>query len=278
MESLLKNLHLDDRKSDKPIDHAATPPPTAAPAKEGGVGGLLGKLGSALDAHISHGSSAPPAAQPAPQKEVKGEGLFDKISDAIGGHNSTPTPAPPPPAPAPKSTEEKIFGKISDVLGRKSTPPPPPPPPEPKKEGLDAVFDKLGDVISGKKPTQAAPPPEPKKEGIEGLFDKIGNKITGKDEPPPPPPSLIQKVSEVVIKTDDKPVEKPSGLGNKLNHALGGGAKGEAEEGRLDKAIDLFQEYVLKEGPQHHESAIEQAKDKKIADTLRNTLGIDKKN
>ena len=42
-------------------------------------------------------------------------------------------------------------------------------------------------------------------------------------------------------------------------------------------AIDLFQEHVLKEGPQHNESALEQLKDKQIADTIRKTLGIEKK-
>ncbi|KAF9032970.1 hypothetical protein BJ165DRAFT_1516463 [Panaeolus papilionaceus] len=242
MESLLKNLHLDDiKKSDKQAGHAATPPPSAAP---GGVGGLLGKLGGALDAHLNQGQPTQAAHHAPPQQAVKGEGLFDKISDALGGHHSTP--APPPPAP--------------------------------KKEGVDAVFDKLGGILGGSKPTAAAPPPEPKKQGVEGLFDKISDKITGKDEPPPPPPSFIQKVSEVVIKKDDKIVEKPSSLGDKLNNALGGGAKGEAKEGRLDKAIDLVQEYVLKEGPQHHESALEQAKDSKIADTIRNTLGLEKKN
>jgi len=37
----------------------------------------------------------------------------------------------------------------------------------------------------------------------------------------------------------------------------------------LDKAIDLFQERVLKSGDQSNESAAEQAKDKIIADTIR---------
>lgn len=34
-------------------------------------------------------------------------------------------------------------------------------------------------------------------------------------------------------------------------------------------AIDLFQEHVLKQGPQHNESAVEQLKDKHIADALK---------
>ena len=42
-------------------------------------------------------------------------------------------------------------------------------------------------------------------------------------------------------------------------------------------AIDFVQEHVLKEGPQNNESAIEQAKDKKIADTIRAAIGHPKK-
>ena len=42
-------------------------------------------------------------------------------------------------------------------------------------------------------------------------------------------------------------------------------------------AIDMFQEHVLKEGPQHNESAIEQLKDKQIEDTIRKTLGLQEK-
>lgn len=34
-------------------------------------------------------------------------------------------------------------------------------------------------------------------------------------------------------------------------------------------AIDLFQEHVLKQGPQHNESAVEQLKDKHIADAIK---------
>ena len=37
----------------------------------------------------------------------------------------------------------------------------------------------------------------------------------------------------------------------------------------LDKAIDMFQEHVLKQGPQNNESAIEQKKDDMIADAIR---------
>ncbi|KAJ3505228.1 hypothetical protein NLJ89_g7530 [Agrocybe chaxingu] len=54
-----------------------------------------------------------------------------------------------------------------------------------------------------------------------------------------------------------------------LNNALGGGAKGEKKEDVLDKAVDAFQEHVLKAGAQNNESAVEQAKDEQIANAIR---------
>ncbi|PVG02109.1 hypothetical protein CPB86DRAFT_682744, partial [Serendipita vermifera] len=59
------------------------------------------------------------------------------------------------------------------------------------------------------------------------------------------------------------------GLMGMVNNAFGGGQHGEAKEDKLDKAVDMFQEHVLKAGPQNNESAIEQAKDKQIADAIR---------
>ncbi|TFK65343.1 hypothetical protein BDN72DRAFT_773479, partial [Pluteus cervinus] len=56
---------------------------------------------------------------------------------------------------------------------------------------------------------------------------------------------------------------------DKINNALGGGAAGEAKEDGLDKAIDFVQEHILRQGPQRNESAFEQAKDEKIAQTIR---------
>ncbi|CAA7260952.1 unnamed protein product [Cyclocybe aegerita] len=207
MESLLKNLHIGEHKSEQ--DHAATPPPTAAVTQT---------------------------------QAKKDESIFDKLGDVLSGRKTPP----PPPAPVvqPKK-EESVFDKIGDALSGRKTPPPPVA--QPQKS--DSVFDKIGDALSGRK----TPPPAPPKK--DNLLDKIGDVLGGKKEEP----------------------AKPQGLMDKLNHHLGGGAKGEAEEGKLDKAIDLFQEHVLKEGPQHNESALEQAKDKKIADTIRNTLGLEKK-
>ncbi|KAK4450819.1 hypothetical protein QBC34DRAFT_66103 [Podospora aff. communis PSN243] len=59
------------------------------------------------------------------------------------------------------------------------------------------------------------------------------------------------------------------GLLDKLHGAVGGGPESEKKEDALDKGIDWVQENVLKQGAQHNESAAEQAKDKMIADAIR---------
>ncbi|KAH0555619.1 hypothetical protein GP486_006436 [Trichoglossum hirsutum] len=59
------------------------------------------------------------------------------------------------------------------------------------------------------------------------------------------------------------------GLGDKLNSAAGGGRESEKKEDYLDKGVDFVQERILGQGPQDNESAIEQAKDEKISDYIR---------
>ncbi len=112
----------------------------------------------------------------------------------------------PPPAPVPeKSGADKLLSKIGESLGGKHATPVPPP--APKAE--ESIFDKIGDVVSGHRTT---PPPAPAKE--ENLFDKLSTVISGKHE---------------------APVATHGTISDKINSALGGGKKGEAEEGKLDK-------------------------------------------
>ena len=77
------------------------------------------------------------------------------------------------------------------------------------------------------------------------------------------------------------------GIGNKLNSAAGGGKESEKNEDYLDKGsyssiythvvhslnplkgVDYVQEHVLGQGDQSNESAVEQAKDEKISDFIR---------
>ncbi|KAH7320396.1 hypothetical protein B0J17DRAFT_685574 [Rhizoctonia solani] len=67
----------------------------------------------------------------------------------------------------------------------------------------------------------------------------------------------------------EKPKEEGFSISGKLNELAGGGKKSEANEDKLDKMIDLYQEHVLKQGPQSDESAFEQAKDEQISDAIR---------
>ncbi|KAF8594801.1 hypothetical protein BDV93DRAFT_501730 [Ceratobasidium sp. AG-I] len=63
--------------------------------------------------------------------------------------------------------------------------------------------------------------------------------------------------------------EEGFSLSGKLNELAGGGHKSEAKEDKLDKLVDLYQEHVMKAGPQNNESAVEQAKDEQISDAIR---------
>ncbi|KAK4134049.1 hypothetical protein BT67DRAFT_353412, partial [Trichocladium antarcticum] len=59
------------------------------------------------------------------------------------------------------------------------------------------------------------------------------------------------------------------GFMDKLHGMAGGGPQSEKKEDALDKGIDWVQENVLKQGSQTNENAVEQAKDKAIAQTIR---------
>ncbi|KAF9460866.1 hypothetical protein BDZ94DRAFT_1323711 [Collybia nuda] len=163
-------------------------------------------------------------------------GLFDKLG-ALQSQIQSHSPASSPAAPK----HDNLLGKIGDVLHHASAPTPAPAPPSSMKhdDSLIGKIGKISNALSGEKPASA------QGKG-EGLLGKLNSAIGGKQEP-----------------------AKPQSLGGKLNHALGGGAAGEQKEDVLDKAIDLFQEHVLKQGPQNNESAIEQLKDKQIADAIK---------
>ncbi|KAL2200760.1 hypothetical protein P885DRAFT_74596 [Corynascus similis CBS 632.67] len=86
--------------------------------------------------------------------------------------------------------------------------------------------------------------------------------------------SLLQNATKSLRERDDKPQDQQSssdsgGLMDKLQGLAGGGTKGEQREDALDKGIDWVQEKILKSGPQDNESAAEQAKDRFIAQQIR---------
>ncbi|KAI0465601.1 hypothetical protein F4859DRAFT_375737 [Xylaria cf. heliscus] len=63
--------------------------------------------------------------------------------------------------------------------------------------------------------------------------------------------------------------EGSGGFMNKLNSMAGGGKESEKNEDALDKGVDWVQEHVLGQGNQNNESAVEQAKDERISDFIR---------
>jgi len=72
-------------------------------------------------------------------------------------------------------------------------------------------------------------------------------------------------------KQKEKEAQK-SWFASKVREMAGGGQAGELDEDKLDKAVDLFQQRILKEGDQSDESAIEQLKDEQIANAIRHSF------
>ncbi|KAF2973242.1 hypothetical protein GQX73_g246 [Xylaria multiplex] len=83
-----------------------------------------------------------------------------------------------------------------------------------------------------------------------------------------------------IVGGESKDEDKASGAKNqqegqsggflgKLNSLAGGGKESEKDEDALDKGVDWVQEHVLGQGDQSNESAVEQAKDEKISDFIR---------
>ncbi|KAK3379197.1 hypothetical protein B0T24DRAFT_522043 [Lasiosphaeria ovina] len=92
---------------------------------------------------------------------------------------------------------------------------------------------------------------EQKPSGAEGLLGKLSNFTNdGKED-------------------NDKESSSSGNLLDKLHGLAGGGPESEKKEDGLDKGIDWVQEKFLKQGAQDNESAAEQAKDKLIAETIR---------
>ncbi|KAK0725294.1 hypothetical protein B0H67DRAFT_570158 [Lasiosphaeris hirsuta] len=85
------------------------------------------------------------------------------------------------------------------------------------------------------------------------------NKITGDKHNQP----------QGTVHTQGQQSSGGGGLMDKLHGAVGGGTQSEHKEDGLDKGVDWVQENVFKKGPQTNESALEQAKDEKISDMIR---------
>ncbi|KAK0662039.1 hypothetical protein QBC41DRAFT_359756 [Cercophora samala] len=81
--------------------------------------------------------------------------------------------------------------------------------------------------------------------------------------------SIVSSATQSGQQQTQQPQSGADALLNKLHGVVGGGPESEKKEDALDKAIDLVQEHVFKAGAQTNESATEQAKDKFIADSIR---------
>ncbi|RWA14083.1 hypothetical protein EKO27_g1042 [Xylaria grammica] len=96
---------------------------------------------------------------------------------------------------------------------------------------------------------------------------------------------FVNKFTGGESKDDDKATgtknqeEQSGGFLGKMNSMAGGGKDSEKNEDVLDKGVDWVQEHVLGQGDQSNESAVEQAKDEKISDFVRDqykkTTGTD---
>ncbi|KAF9460886.1 hypothetical protein BDZ94DRAFT_1168771 [Collybia nuda] len=166
-----------------------------------------------------------------------------------------------PPPPTPMREDVNFIGKLSSVVGGDYCDVSVlVPPPTTKVEGL---WEKFGNTLRHPSTPKSAPePPKP-----EGLFGKIGEAL-GVKKPvhgPPKGEGLLEKINDG-IEGKHEELAKPRILVGKIDQALGGGAVLEKNEGL---AIDLFQERVLRQRLQDNESALEQLKDKGIADGIK---------
>lgn len=128
-------------------------------------------------------------------------------------YDSTPS-QPTHTQPEHQSLFDKFGDAVDTLSGKTHTPPPPPPP---KKS--ENIFDRINDALN----FGEAPPPPPPPPKSEGIFDKISDVLhAGRSEEPPKPQTFGDKVED------------------KLNSALGGGSRGEAKEGHLDKGSCCF--------------------------------------
>ncbi|KAK1836541.1 hypothetical protein QBC39DRAFT_296580 [Podospora conica] len=100
------------------------------------------------------------------------------------------------------------------------------------------------------------------------LFNKFANQAAGQESQPP----QQQQQQQQQHNQQQQQPQQSSGSGSlldKLHGVAGGGPESEKKEDALDKGIDFVQEKFFGQGPQHNEHAAEQAKDKLIADTIR---------
>ncbi|KAK1755876.1 hypothetical protein QBC47DRAFT_381559 [Echria macrotheca] len=118
------------------------------------------------------------------------------------------------------------------------------------------LFNKLASAAesAAKQDNQQQPPQQPQQSSADDLLGKLGSFTGG---------------GGGSSNSQDQKQEGGSSLVDKLHGLAGGGPESEKREDALDKGIDWVQETLLKQGPQDNESAGEQAKDRLIAESIR---------
>ncbi|KAF9788101.1 hypothetical protein BJ322DRAFT_1047018 [Thelephora terrestris] len=132
---------------------------------------------------------------------------------------------------------------------------------------------KILDVLDGSDPRHAGSKPASE----NGLKDRVSELWgSGAKQNAERKEDIGDKILDVLAgdkgkKQKEKEAQK-NWFANKINEMGGGGQAGELKEDKLDKAIDLFQQHILKQGDQSNESAIEQLKDEQIANAIRQSF------
>lgn len=164
---------------------------------------------------------------------AKQEGLFDKIGSALGsGGSSNHTTAPGPASvTTPAHKQGGFVGNLTDALRHEVNS-------KPESAASEGLLGKISSQVGGEhKSTTAA-----SKGGLLGqLSDALGSHATNKTDSAQT--GLLGKIGGVLEGHKTEPA-KPQGLGDKINHMLGGGAAGEQKEGE-EWSISFFVRFLL---------------------------------
>jgi len=263
----------------------------------------LGQLKDALDDVIHNDRKATPVGHSKTQDEVRSEihgeerkeheiqrksGWSDKIKDIIDGDDEErrkedellrlKTEKEKAEAKERIKDERGLTGKVQDFLDHG----------EARKKQEEAEFTRIDaeakderdkelgfrgkilDVLDGPDPRLAGSKPASEyglKDRVTELWGGQAKKDAKQQE------DVGDKILDVLAGgkgTEKKEKEaQKNWFAGKVNEMAGGGEAGELNEDKLDKAVDLFQQYILKQGAQNDESAIEQLKDEQIANAIR---------
>jgi len=266
----------------------------------------LNKLKDALDDVVHENQKVTPAGHSKTQEEVRSEihgeerkvheiqkkaGWSDKIKDALDGNDEERRKEDEllrlkvereKAGAREKIKEERGFtGKMQDLLDHG----------ESRKKQEEAEFaridanakderdkqagfrGKILDVLDGPDPRLAGSKPASEyglKDRVSELWGSGAKQNAERQE------DVGDKILDVLAgdkgkKQKQKEAQK-DWFASKVNEMAGGGQAGELKEDKLDKAIDLFQQHILKQGDQSNESAIEQLKDEQIANAIRKSF------